>query len=504
MAERSFNMKKSNKASLRRLKIGTYSIAFTAVVIALVVFVNLVVSSLPVDVIHTNTKDINYAEIGEVSETIINSLTGDVTLYLITENDEEDVRLRELLSMYEAKSPKIRVEVIDPVEEPAFTSVYTDDKVDANSIIAVSEKRSKVVPYSDIYSEYYYLADGTSLSYEQYQYAQYYGYETYYDALFEGEMAITSALEYVNSESLPTVYVLQGHDESVFDETYSAYLKVDNITVSELKLDTESGVPEDCELLCIIMPTRDITSSELDCLSDYSNQGGDILFITDYRFTAEELPNFASLAKNSGLEAVEGVVTDTSNAITQNGTQFVATVVESENGITAGLDTSSLKFVATPGHGIKEIEASGATVTPLVTTSTKANLANVTDEGKLEENEDYKSGSEIIIGAVSERATVGGERDDVSSFVWYSNSAVINSEVYQYYGTYGNVLVFLSTVNNYCDKSTSVSIIGKTIMVEPVQLTGGEANFWMTVMTVILPISVLGAGFFVWFRRRRR
>ena len=109
-----------------------------------------------------------------------------------------------------------------------------------------------------------------------------------------------------------------------------------------------------------------------------------------------------------------------------------------------------------------------------------------------------------MIVAVYERATVGGERDDVSSFVWYSNSAVINSEVYQYYGTYGNVLVFLSTVNNYCDKSTSVSIIGKTIMVEPVQLTSGEANFWMTVMTVILPISVLGAGFFVWFRRRRR
>ena len=184
MAERSFNMKKSNKASLRRLKIGAYGIAFTAVVIALVVFVNLVVSSLPVDVIHTNTKDINYAEIGEASETIINSLTGDVTLYLITENDEEDVRLRELLSMYEAKSPKIRVEVIDPVEEPAFTSAYTDDKVDANSIIAVSEKRSKVVPYSEIYSDYYYLADGTSLSYEQYQYAQYLGYETYYDALF--------------------------------------------------------------------------------------------------------------------------------------------------------------------------------------------------------------------------------------------------------------------------------------------------------------------------------
>ena len=150
MAERSFNMKKSNKASLRRLKIGTYSIAFTAVVIALVVFGNLVVSSLPVDVIHTNTKDIDYAEIGEVTGEIINSLTDDVTLYLITENDEEDVRLRELLSMYEAKSPKIKVEVIDPVEEPAFTSAYTDDKVDANSIIAVSEKRSKVVPYSAI------------------------------------------------------------------------------------------------------------------------------------------------------------------------------------------------------------------------------------------------------------------------------------------------------------------------------------------------------------------
>jgi len=487
-----------NSSNIRRLKIGAYSIVITAIVIALVVFVNLVVSSLPITFIHLNTKEIDYAEVGEVSDNIISELDGDVTLYLITENEEDDVRLRELLSMYEAKSDKIKVEVIDPVEEPAFTATYTKDKVAANSVIVVSEKRSKVVPYSGIYSDYYYLADGTALSYEEYTYAQYYGYEAYYDKFFEGEMAITSALEYVNAESLPTVYILQGHDESVFDRNYSAYLEVNNITTSELKLDTEKGIPEDCELLCILMPTRDITAAELDCLRDYSNEGGDILFITDYLFTEESLPNFASLAKNAGLEAMEGVVVD-------NGSPTFAGSVESiENGITANLDTKNLQFVATPGHGIKAVSASGATVKPLVKSSTKAVMMNVTEEGKLEENKDYKAGSEIMVGAVSERASAGGARDDLSSFVWYSNSGIINSEVYQAYGTYGDVLMFLSTINHFCDKSTSVSIIGKTVMVEPVVFSDGAANFWMVVTTVILPVAVLGAGFFVWFRRRRR
>ena len=497
-------MKRSNKSNLRRLKIGAYGIAVTAVVIALVVFVNLIVSSLPIDLIHINTKETDYAELGDVSLEMIDSLSSEVTLYLIAEKGEEDIRIEELLAMYEAKGAKIKVETVDPVEEPAFTSTYTEEKVTANSVIAVSDKRSKLVLNADMYSEYYYLEDGTALSYEQYVYAAQMGYNVQYDALFEGEMAITSALEYVNAESLPTVYVLQGHGESVFDASYSGYLQVNNVNTAELTLDTEKGVPEDCELLCIIMPSRDITTAELELLKAYTSEGGDVFFVTDYRFDPSSLPNFAALGRDCGLETVSGVVADPANALIANGTMFIAETVGTENGITSAFDASALKFIVTAGHGIKESGADGVSVTPIVQSSSKAEMMNITDEGKLEENEEYKSGKPVMVGACAEKASLGGARDDVSSFVWFASSSLLDIQIYQYYQSYDNLILVLSTINPYCDKSTSVSIIGKSIVVEPVTFTAGEANFWMTVTTVILPIAVLGAGFFVWFRRRRR
>ena len=491
-------MKKTNKANLRRLRIGSYGIILTAIVIALVVFVNLVVSSLPVDMIHINTKDVDYSEIGEVSEKILGELEGDVTLYLIAEKGSEDVRLEELLAMYAAKSPRIKVENIDPVEEPAFAATYTEEKVTANSVIAVSEKRARVVQNSDIYSEYYFTADGQMLSYEQYMMYAQYGYEVYYDARFEGEMAVTSALEYVNAKTLPTVYFLLGHGESVLDTTYSAAMKIDNITASELTLDTEKGVPSDCELLCVVLPTRDITQAELDTLKAYTAEGGDILYITNYKFTAKALPNFAALARNAGLEAVEGVVTE------PNGPLFAAELVKSENGITSASGMESLQVIVNGAHGIKGISASGASVTTLLRSSSKATMMNVNAEGKLEENKDYKAEGAIAVAVSSERATEGGKRDGAASFVWYSSDTVIDSTIMQYYQSYANLQMFITTVDHYCEKSTSVSIIGKTLTIDPVVFSEGAANFWMTVMAVILPVAVLGAGFAVWFRRRRR
>lgn len=496
-------MKRANKGlNLRRFKIGTYGIAVTAVVIALVVFVNLVVSALPVDIIHHSTGTEDYFEVGETSEKILSALDTDVTLYLIAERDEEDTRIYELLKMYEAKSSRIELELIDPAVEPAFTSEYTDETLSANSIIAVSEKNSRVVPNSELYG--YYCQD-TKVTYEQAYYLSQYGYEI--ETRFDGEMAITSALEYVNTDLLPTVYVLTGHGEAEFDTNYMTFIENENINVSTLKLDGLDSIPEDCKLLCIMTPSqdKDLSEAELALLKSYSEQGGDILFVTNYQFDAEELPNFAALAREFGLEALSGVVCDTleSTSSSQSSHMFYSEPIASENGITSREELADATFIVSAAHGIKTSDVEGVTVTDILRTGDSAVMKNVTSEGKLEDKEDYESGEPISIAVTAERASTG-ERDDVSSFIWFSTSSLTDYTIYQYYQETGNIQMLLATLGQYCEKSTTVSIIGKSLAVDALSMTETWSNILMIAMTVVIPVAILGIGFAVWYGRRRR
>ena len=72
---------------------------------------------------------------------------------------------------------------------PSFTSQYSSDEVASNSVIAVSDKRSKVIPYSDLYE--------SSVNYQTYS------MET---TGFDGEGQITSAIAYVTTDDLPVLY----------------------------------------------------------------------------------------------------------------------------------------------------------------------------------------------------------------------------------------------------------------------------------------------------------
>lgn len=492
------NKRKMSAASIRRLKIGTYGMVVTAVVIALVVFVNLIVSSLPVTLTHFNTQEIDYSEIGDKSKKVIDSLDGDVTLYLVTEKGGEDKMIEELLLHYAALSDKITVKNIDPVTNPTFIDKHTDEDIAANSIIAVSEKRSRVVHFSDMYITHFYGPDGAEINQDYYNMYIQYGYEVTYDTLFEGEMAITSALEYTNRKVLPTLYTLTGHGEGALDEYYSASLEVENVAAAELDLSKVESVPQDSELVLILKPTKDLSADDLTKLTSYMEEGGDVVFITDYQFAKESLPNFASLAEKAGLKADEGVVM-------QDGYYaFYPEVVDSDNGITSLVDTENTQAVISTAHGIKAVGGTSATVKTLLQSSKKAELHTVTEDGKTAKKDGYVSGIDpIIVGALSETAATSDKRDGTSTFIWYSSTALVDINVAYQYGT-GNLQLFLATVGNLCEKSTSVSIIGKSVMVEPITLTEAESNFWMVTLTIIVPAVTLGAGFYVWFRRKRR
>ncbi len=491
-------MKKDNKRSfsIKRLKIGAYGIAVTAVVIALVVLINLLVSSLPTTITHIHTGIVDFYDVGEESLKILENVNEDVTMYHVVESGAEDPLISELLSRYEAVCSKIKVKLIDPVENPAFVKKYTDAAVSQNSVIVESSKRSKVIEYStDIYSTVYASAED--------EYYAMLGYSVESQTYFNGELQFTSAIDYVIKDELPKIYVLKGHGEAALDEVYAEYVANENVSCEDINLLTAENIPDDSQALLISLPASDISDDELEKITTFMNRGGDVILITDFRaYSADKMPNLTALAAKAGLKAEDGIVVE-NDANSYYMAQYILVPDIAKADITSGMSDTSVNTLFNGAQGIYPTDDTKATVTPILTTSEKAEIMNVDEKGELVKKEDFKTGEAISIASIAETAVTDGDLDGVSSFVWYSSASIVDSSMMNYVRE-GNINLFTSTLNYFCGGETSISILGKTWTIDALVLTDGQRTFWMSFLTIVIPVAILGAGFAVWFIRRKK
>ena len=198
-----------NKKSINRkyLKIGSFSMVMCLIVIAVVIAVNLFAAELPSTLTKYDMSALDLFSITEETEQILAGVDTDVTFYILTQRGGEDPNIVELLDRYSALNPHIKVKTVDPIENPAFIEQYTSSQLNDNSVIAESALRSYVLDYYDIYTQ---TLDTSYTEEELYQY--YYTYYTFPTVTsFAGELAFTTAVDYVTRSDLPTVYTLNGH-----------------------------------------------------------------------------------------------------------------------------------------------------------------------------------------------------------------------------------------------------------------------------------------------------
>ncbi|MCI9449714.1 MAG: hypothetical protein HFE30_05620 [Clostridiales bacterium] len=486
------NEKKSSSFNKKRLKIGSYGIVVTVVVIALAVIVNMVMSALPTTVTHLNTDNVDFYEISDETRAFLDRVDTDITFYLIAEKGNEDAMIGELLSRYEALSSHVKIKNIDPVTNPTFTAKYTDEKLNPNSVIAESSLRSFVIDYNEIYTKQY--------SDEELQYMAY-GYQPTGTTYFNGEMMFTSAVDYVTRESLPTVYMLTGHGEAELDATYSEYLSKENIETASLNL-LNGDIPDDCSAVVLCSPESDITAAEAEKLMSYMDRGGNIVLLTSIlKYDTESMPNVAALAAEAGLESADGIIWEEDvNRYYQANYMLVPEIV-TDSAVSSLLSSTRINVLFNGAHGIVESESKdeNITVNPLLRTSDKAIVKELGDDGSTIADKEGESERSLMVGALSEITKDSG----TSRFLWYSSDSLIDINIANVVGT-GNINFFTASLNLLCDKSVSVSILGKSMNIDPLTIAEGSGNLWMTVMTVLVPVAVLGGGFAFWFSRRRK
>lgn len=183
------------------------------------------------------------------TKVVVNALEQDVTIYWIVQSGKEDDIIENLLSKYETLSGHIKVVKKNPDVFPTFTEQYTNETVQNNSLIVECGDRSRFIGYDDIYI----------------QEADVYSYS--YNTSFDGEGAITSAIDYVVSEERLQLYMLEGHGEAELPATFSEQIEKENIEVSSFSLLTVDSVPEEADCVLIYAPTSDISEEEQKMLA---------------------------------------------------------------------------------------------------------------------------------------------------------------------------------------------------------------------------------------------
>ncbi len=467
----------------RRFRSGGYAVLVSVIVVLVVVAVNLFVGQLPSTATKIDTTAQKLFTFSEQTEQLLRNLQVPVTLTLVAEKGSEDATTQELLDRYKALSDKITVNTVDPVVQPKFTAQYTTDDVAANSVIVVSDQRSKVVASDDIY---------------QYDYSNYYTTGSY-DVTFAGESELTSAIDFVTSDSLPTVYQLQGHGETALEGTLKTALEKDNLTLKDLSLLSLAAVPEDCSALLVYAPTSDLSSDETDKIIAYMDKGGRLLLLTDYSDSAR--PNLTRLVNNYGVDFANGIVLDGDpNRYVQSYQHYLLPQINAHE-ITQPLIDGNLYALMPAAHGIVKLASyrSSLTVSELLATSGQAYLRLDPNSSSSMERQLNDVGGPFDIGVAVTESVTGGE----TRMVWFSTSQFLVDQVDEMVGGSGQDL-FLNSLNWMCERENSISIRAKSLSQAYLTVPTGIGNFLSILMAALLPLGVLAAGIVVVVRRRKR
>ena len=465
----------------KAFRAGGYSVAAAAILLAILIVVNLLVGQLPYGWTHPDLSQDDLYSFSEQTKKLCKGLKEEVTLYFVTQSGAEDATVQAMLLNYDSLSENISVYTVDSVEQPGFTSQFTDAVVNDNSVIAVCGERHQVVDYGSMYQAE--LTDAESYT---------------YSTIFTGESYVTAAIGYVVSEKLPVVYALKGHGETV-ETTIAAAIARENLELKDLNLIAAEKVPEDAQCLLLCAPKVDLSAEETKKLLAYLEAGGKLMLVTDY--TGKEMPNLAAVMENYGVQATDGLVFegDLNYCYASNLTHYLLPAIE-EHAITAPL-LGNYYVLAPMAQGILPLERyrDSVEITDLLVTSDKAYVkADTYTLTSYEKAEGDLTGSFALGVAITEEVEGGA-----TQIVWLSSGAMLQNEN-DLLVAGSNVNLFLNGLDWMCEHEEGISVRPKTITQRYLTLSAAESLVWQIVMIFVLPLTFVGIGIVVWRRRRRK
>lgn len=485
--------KRRYTVSKENASIGMYSATMTVLMVVVVVFVNLAASQIPekyriIDVTNNGTYSLT-----DAAKEVASSVSDDINIYLIgTKEQYESYPYTETIvdnvKMFQRYTSKISYEFVDLETQPTFTQKYTTEDVATYDAIVYDNNtgRSKVITIEDF------------LVLEM-DYTTYSQNITGYDV--EGELA--QAIQYVQltEDRLVKAYILNGHNETAFETSFTDVIAKANVTTEDLTLYTADAVPEDCSLLVINFPTTDLKADEVDKIKAYIDRGGNILAIFGY-VGDTDMTNFNTVLAYYGVSNSGQLVYEedpqhyyayelTSGGLT-NGQ--LLPIVNSSSDITKGVGTTNTPILAIYATGLTySADTADTTYTEILTSSDQASLLSFSADGSYQ----FSDKATQVIGLKADKTLADG---NTSTCVVYSSCNIFNETVDTWTGG-TNLTLFSNTFTSMIAlDSTFVSIPAEYMNVNLTYSTKAVSTIKVIWWFVI--IAILAGGIVVYAKRR--
>ena len=453
---------------------GSYSLAITAIVLAILVVVNILV---PASVTRYDISASKLYSITSNTKTVVNALEEDVTIYWIVQSGEEDDVIGTLLDKYDSLSDHISVVKRNPDVYPTFAEQYTSEAVQNNSLVVECGDRSRYIGYDDIYV----------------QEADLYSYT--YNTSFDGEGAITSAIDYVTTEDLPQLYVVEGHGEQELPATFSDQIEKENIEINTLSLLTVDEIPEEADCVMIYEPSTDISQEEAELLSNYTKNGGRLLVMAG---PTEDgvLENLYSLLEEYGVETYEGIVVEGDRERYTAQPYILLPEMQSHEITDALIEENYYPNMPISQAMFVTPESDGTSVTELLTTSDASfSKAAGYDLDTYEKEEGDTDGPFAVALSVD----CGNE----GQMVWFSSAAFLD-DMYNALSSGSNADLAMNALSSLIGENEAMAIRSKSLNYNYLSISDSTAALLKTLMIGVFPLAYLGAGVYVIWKRRKK
>ena len=523
--------KRRYSISKKTISFGAYSSVMIVVVLAITVIVNLAVTKLPDSMQNIDVTSSRLYSLTDDTKNLVSGLKDDVTIYVLDKESASDKTLNKTLKSYEALSKHIKVSYVDPAENPTFIQKYTDDSsnVYMNSLIVTCGDKSKIVNFSDVYE--------TSTDYTTYSQKT-----TGYD----GEGQITSAIDYVTSDSNPVIYTLTGHNETALSSTFTDAVSKMNITVQDLDFMQNDSVPDDAQAVIINAPTSDLSSDDLKKLEDYFNKGGNVIAVTNYEATGD-MTNYKALLTYFGITLNDGVVLDSDSSRYYQYPSYLLPNVESDD-ITSGITN---EYIMSPFSQEITYDSSDSQVayTPLLQTSESAYVhSSVSSESDMEQTDSDQLAARIVglkavktisgsdgstadntvtssstangvsgtssssesVSASSAAESVSSSSSAASSTDTITSTAVVYTSPYIFNDNANqmvsgsNLSLFSGSISAVTSDTTTISIPSKSMDNTTITMATRTAVLLTILFVILIPVVLLAFGITIWVIRRKK
>ena len=452
---------------------GSYAIVLTCIVLALLMVVNLLAGALPANLTKLDISSSKLYSITSNTKAVVNALEQDVTIYWIVQSGKEDDVIDNLLAKYESLSDHIEVVKRNPDVYPAFARQYTDETVSNNSLVVVSGEKYRYVPYSDIY-----VSQGSAYSYS-------------YTTSFDGEGAITSAIDYVVSTQLPILYTLEGHGETALPDTFASQLEKENVETESLSLLNVDEIPEDAAALMIHAPASDISGEEAKMLSEYVKSGGKLLILAG-PVADGELTNLYGILSDYGVSAVQGIVSEGDRSHYAFQAPYVLLPDLGDSDITAPLAEKNYMAIVPIAAGL---QISGDSAVSLLNTTDSAYSKIAGYQQTTYEKEDGDIDGPFSLGV--------DIQDHSSGRIMFFTSSYLLDDMYNAYSSGANNDMVMNALSALMGDRQAMSIRSKSLNYNYLTISESAASTIKLVMIGLVPLCYLAMGVVTVLEKRR-